>query len=276
MEYFQTIGVIGHLGMVGGTVLRFYKNSDYKVFGYDLRSPRNKKKAFSADLIFICVPTPFSWKEKKYDDSIVKKTLTQVAPGKIVIIKSTIKIGTTDKFQKTFPKLKILFNPEFLSEATAENDFTNPDRQFVGYTKKSYGQAIKVLNSLPISAYDAIMPAKEAELLKYINNVHGAIEVIEANHFYEVCQKEGLDYDRVLKGTLASKWVGVPMGRNYRNVHLRNYRGYGGKCFPKDVNAWIEYCKEQGIDATLPKAVRKMNRRVLADQGYTEKQIEKK
>ena len=193
LSYYKTIGVIGHLGMVGGTTYRYFKDSSQEVYGFDLRDQKDKKKAFSSELVFVCVPTPYHWDGRGYDGSIVEKVLKMIPEGRTVVVKSTISIGTTDKLQKSNPKLKVLFNPEFLSEATCDIDFRNPDRQFVGYTDKSYTEATKVLNMLPESPYGIILPAKEAELLKYINNMHGVLEVLESNHYWEVCQKEKLD-----------------------------------------------------------------------------------
>lgn len=273
MKYFKTIGVIGHLGMVGGTSYRFFKDQGYKVYGHDPRDPNgSKEKTFNADLIFICVPTPFNWKTKKYDDSIVENVISQVPASKTVVIKSTIHIGTTDRLQKKYPKIKILFNPEFLSEATCDMDFRNPDRQFVGYTKQSFEESNKVLNTLPLSPYNICLPAKEAELLKYINNMHGTLAVMESNHYFEVCQKEKLDYERVIKAACASKY----MNPFYHEIFHKGFRGFGGKCFPKDINSWLEYLQQEGIDDTLFKAVRDMNRRILKEQNLTESDSEKK
>ncbi len=281
LKEYKSIGIFGHKGMVGGTTFRYFKDSGFKVFGYDPASDENHKEdVVNADLIFVCVPTPFNWKDQTFDYSIVDGVLFDIATtskkqNPVVVIKSTVWIGTTNKLQEKYPTLKLLFNPEFLSESTCDMDFRNPDRQFVGYTKQSYKESTRVLNVLPESPYGVIVPAKEAELLKYINNVHGAMEVMESNHYWEVCQREGLDYDRVLKAALASKWVGVPMGRHYRVIFHKNKRGFAGKCFPKDVNSWIQYLETKNIDATLPKAIRDMNKRILAEQGYTEEESEK-
>lgn len=266
----KTVGVIGHLGMVGKNIFRWCKQNNIEVYGYDLLEPQDERDAFLSDVVFVCVPTPFNWKTKKYDGSIVESTLAKVAPGKTVVIKSTIKIGTTERLQTLFPQLKVLFNPEFLSEATCWEDFINPDRQFVGYTKESYGMATEVLNMLPESAYDVIMPSKEAELLKYVNNIHGVVEIMESNHYYDICQAEGLDYERVIKAATASKWVGCPMGRHYRVIYHKGKRGAGGHCFPKDLNAFIEYCHEKNVDASLFEGAKSYNDKLLDAQGLSE------
>jgi len=266
----NTIGVIGHTGFVGKNVFRWFIERKFETYGYSLDDTKNEKEAYSADVVFVAVPTPFDWKTRKYDGSIVEKTLEKIESGKIVVIKSTVKIGTTEKLQKQFPNLRLLFNPEFLSEATAWNDFTNPDRQFVGYTPKSYRVATEILNMLPESAYDVIMPSKEAELLKYINNIHGVVEIMESNHYYDICDSEGLDYERVIKAATASKWVGCPMGRHYRVIYHKGKRGAGGHCFPKDLNAFIEYCHEKGVDASLFEGAKAFNDKLLASQGIDE------
>jgi len=264
----KTIGIIG-LGMVGKNVFRWFTQNKYEVYGFSLDHIEDYEKAFSADVIFICVPTPFNWKTNKFDLSIVEENLKRIYPGRTVVIKSTMKIGSTEKLQSSFPELKLLFNPEFLSEVTCWEDFINPDRQFIGYTKKSYNVAIEVLNMLPESAYELICPSKEAELLKYINNMHGVLEIMESNHYYDICEKEGLDYERVIKAASASKWIGVPMGRHYRVIYHKGKRGIGGKCFVKDLSAFIEYCHENDIRCDLFEASDTFNRKILADQGIT-------
>lgn len=276
MHDMKAIGIIGHKGMVGGAVYKYFKDNGYETYGYSKSDIVEKNKVLNSDVIFVCVPTPFNWEEQAFDGGIVAQVLPEIRLGAVVVIKSTIPVGTLELLQKDNPDLKLLFNPEFLSEATAYGDFVNPDRQFVGYTKQSYDVAIAVLNLLPESAYGIIMPSKEAELLKYINNLHGALAVIEANHYYDVCEKEGLDYNRVIKASHASKWVGAPMGRQYHNIHHKGFRGFGGTCFPKDINAWLQYAKEQGLDARLMATVRDINRDLLAKQNLTEAEAEKK
>jgi UDPglucose 6-dehydrogenase len=178
-----TIGVIGYLGVVGGATYRFFKDKGYKVYGYDIKDPKDKEIAYASKIIFICVPTPFNWKSKKFDGSIVDRAISLVPKGRTAVLKSTVPIGTTDILQTKYPKIKLIFNPEFLSEVTSDQDFRKPDRQLVGYTKQSFGEAKKIMAILPKSPNNVIMPAKEAELLKYINNIHGALAVMESNHF---------------------------------------------------------------------------------------------
>lgn len=270
----SSIGVIGHLGMVGGTTFRYFKENNFKVSGFDLRDTNSDiNQVYKSDIIFVCVPTPFNWETNKHDSSIVKNVISQIPDDKIVVIKSTVQIGTTEKLQQEFPKLKLLFNPEFLSEATSDLDFSHPDRQFVGYTDKSQSVAKQVLSILPPASGSGLtMPSKQAELLKYINNMHGTLAVTEFNHYYEVCQKESIDYDSTIKAATASKYLNP----SYTNIWHKGYRGFGGKCFPKDINTWLIYLQQNNIDDTLFRAVRDVNRRILKEQKLTEEEVEKK
>ena len=269
----KTCGVVGYTGMVGGVVYKYFQ-SKMPTFGYSGKDKSGEEATNSADIIFISVPTPYRWGGIGYDDAIVDEALNKIKDGAIVVIKSTIQIGRTDYFQLKYPNLRILFNPEFLSELSAYGDFISPDRQFVGYTKQSYSVAIDVLHLLPESPYDLLCPAKEAELLKFINNMHGVIEVMESNHYFDVCEKEGLNYDRVIKAAMASKWVGPSMGRHYRTIFHKGYRGVGGTCFPKDLNSWLDYCERIGIDAGLLRAAKDVNVKLLEAQGLTEAKSE--
>jgi UDPglucose 6-dehydrogenase len=276
MDKNKTISVIG-LGMVGGTVYKYYLSKGYTVKGW---SPSHQLNTMAdvneSDYIFICVPTPFDWKTKKYDLSILEETLQKInGRDKKVIIKSTVPPTTTIKLQEKYNHLLLFFNPEFLSEATAQTDFINPDRQVVGYTPKSYYKALEVLHILPLSPHDVLMTSTEAEIIKYVNNFHGALMVIFSNFIYDVCNKTNSNFERVKKTAMASKWVGSPMGRMYWDVLHGGFRGYGGKCFPKDINNLIKWCKENKIDAEILLATQKANVRILKSQNLDEQKAEK-
>jgi len=274
------ISIIGHTGVVGKRVYEWFKKSiypKYKVMGLSI-----DKQTYSwdeinrdADYIFIAVPTPFDWKKKEYKTNIVEEVLDKIVGKKKVIIKSTVVPGTTDILQKKYPELLLFFNPEFLSEKTAEADFINPDRQIIGYTNKSYCYAQEILHLLPQSPYDVIMNASEAEVCKYVNNFHGALMVIFSNFFYDVCEKLGSNYETVKKASIASKWVGSPMGRMYWEVFHKGKRGYGGTCFPKDINSLIKWCKENKINTEIIEATQKANVRMLKSQDLNEQVLEK-
>lgn len=272
------IAVIGYTGMVGGTTYKWFRKQGYKVMGLTSSTQTHSWDEINeqADWIFVAVPTPFDWNTKKVNTKILEQTLVKIKPGKKVIHKCTAPPGTTERLQKKFPKIKLLFNPEFLSEVTCEQDFSNPDRQIIGYTKQSYSVALDALNILPESPHSVIMKASEAEITKFINNIHGSTMVIFSNFFYDISQQfMDLNFDRIIKAATASKWVGSPMGRMYWDVFHGGFRGYGGSCFPKDVNMLIKWSKEMGLPHELLEASKKANVRILKSQGMTEEDAEK-
>ena len=270
----KVLGVIGHTGMVGSEVYTYFKSKKYSVLGLSV----DRREGFSnsswdeinnkCDIIFVCVPTPYNFRKKSPDFSIVENVLNKITGRKIVVIKSTVWPGFSNKMKNKYPKLKIVFNPEFLSRKTAKKDFENPDRQIVGYTGNSKKNAETVLKLLPKGKYSKIVKSDEAELIKYAHNVFGSIAIIYANHLYEVSEKLKIDYNQIKDGFTASEFIGKGISR-YMNVFHNDKRGFGGPCFPKDVNSYIKFCKSIGVDAELPIAAWKADVRILDEQNIS-------
>jgi len=253
------IGICG-TGMVGGAIKKYFENKqDYEVFSYDKgKNEGSMEEVNKADYIYICVPTPFD-KKNGCDTSIVRGVVNQIKDGKVVIIKSTVIPGTTEAIQSQRPELKMMFNPEFLTEITADQDMNYPDRQIIGYTKESYKHTKDVIQQLPLAPFERIMPASEAEMVKYFGNVWFSTKVIFANQIYDICEKAGIDYDTVMAGAAADKRI----GRTHLKVMHRGYRGYGNmkvsKCLPKDTKALIKLANRLGVNVDGIKATDKMN-----------------
>lgn len=245
------IGIVG-VGMVGGAVYAYYPDA----VPYDIKHyPENKEKVNETDIIFIAVPTPFESGGVGFDLSYVKTALSNIHGEKIIILKSTVWPGTTTDLQKKYLQHKIIFNPEFLREASAKDDFIKPNRQIVGYTAQSKDIAEDVMSILPRAPYEKIVPATEAEMAKYFGNIFLASKVIFANQMYDLCQKVGIDYDIV--SDIAAKDPRI--GQSHLDVLHNNYRGYGGACFPKDTRALIQYADSKGVDMKMLKLMEDIN-----------------
>ena len=256
------IGIIG-VGMVGGALLHYFKKKRINPFLYDKgKKLGSLQEVNKADVIFVCVPTPFT-KKKGFDLSYVKDAISHIKGKKIIVIKSTVWPGTTEIFQEKHPQHKFLFNPEFLSEATADKDMQNPDIQIIGYTKNSYEIAENILKILPLAPYKQIVPAKEAEMLKYFCNTLFSTEVIFANQMYDLCQRIGVNYNSIVEAASASRMIN---GSHLRVWH-KGYRGYGGKCLPKDIRALIQFADKKGVDLKLHKVAEKINNKLMKEQG---------
>ncbi len=155
-------GIIG-VGMVGGALRRYFeKISEIKPFLYDKgKNLGSMQEVNQADIIFICVPTPFNKETNYFDLSYIKDAFSKIEGNKIVVNKSTALPGTTEYLQRKYPQHKILNNPEFLTELTADQDMSYPARQLVGYTEKSYNVAKDVLQVLPLAPLrESCLPLK--------------------------------------------------------------------------------------------------------------------
>lgn len=258
-------GIIG-VGMVGGALKKYFENKkEYQLFLYDKKGIGSLEELNQADFIYICLPTPYK-ENLGCDTSIIEEAIKQIQGEKTIIIKSTVIPGTTDVLQKKYPQHKFLVNPEFLTELTADQDMNYPDRQIVGYTEKSYTIAKDILQQLPLAPFERILPAKEAEMVKYFGNTWFSTKVIFANQMYDLCKKLGIDYERVMDGAAADKRI----GRTHLKVWHKGYRGYGGKCLPKDIRAFIRFADELGINLELHKVVEKINNQLMKEQAIND------
>ena len=255
------IGIIG-LGMVGEPIRRLFDEKrgfkrGVNLFCYDADPTKGYFDGYNlADIIFISVPTPPN-PDGSCNTSIVESVVAGIKGERIIVIKSTVPPGTTEGFQKKHPQHKFLFNPEFLTESQAWEDFLKPVRQIVGYTEKSKDVALAVLNLLPISYYQSPWlvstykvrgyTATEAEVIKYASNVFGAIKVSFGNMLFDVCDgiriPGGLEvnYENVRDALGADPRIGPA----WLDVNHGSYRGFGGYCFPKDLRAFTEFCKSK-------------------------------
>lgn len=269
------------LGMVGTPLKRYFEERrKYKrgktLFLYDIDP---KKKFFDdinrARIVFVCVPTPPK-ANGAVDLSAIDQTFSMLRGEKIVVIKSTVPPGTSAQYQEKFPRFKILFNPEFLTEKNAWNDFLHPNRQLIGWTQESRKEASKVLALLPTAPLASpsrafSMTSTEAEIVKYASNMFLARKVTFANAIYDIASFHGGNYDHIRLGIAADPRI----GSSHLAVKHNGYRGYGGFCFPKDTDALIHHCDENGLRhcVDLFQSDRDFNRKILALQKLTNKQV---
>lgn len=269
----EKIGIVGG-GVVGGALKKFFPEA----LVYDKYKPFDPiAEVGKARFIFICVPTPYNGDLDLsiMDDAIANTVNYLVYPAnQLIVIKSTVWAGTTQKYQDKYPQANFAFSPEFLRDRTAEQDFKNPDRQIVGYTKRTKGSPLlsRLLEILPKAPYEKIMPVESAELIKYAGNTFLALQVIFANQIYDICQAQDINYDEVKAAIKADKRIGKShweiwhtessLAHNQTEV----YRGYGGKCFPKDINSLIAGGEKLGVDVSLFEAGKSVNLKLNQDK----------
>ncbi|MFB6212668.1 MAG: hypothetical protein ABEI53_02515 [Candidatus Magasanikbacteria bacterium] len=270
MAQFNKIGIIG-VGYVGSTLKKWFENKENtEVFLYDkykeIGSPKEVNKA---EVIFVAVPTPYRKEKTKpsdseslvegYDDSAVRDAISNISEHKIVVIKSSVLPGSTEKFSEQNPNKTFLFNPEFLVQRTAWQDFTNPHRQIIGVTdKKSKKIAKDILDLLPDAPFEKIINSGEAEMTKFFSNTFLALRVVFANQMYDLCEKLDIDYEPVVE----CAGHDTRIGHSHFDVFHGEKRGYGGACLPKDTNSLLELANEVGADLELLEKMREINEKL--------------
>ena len=275
------VGIIG-VGMVGTPLKRYFEERRGFIRGTTLfLFDADPKKGFaddvnSADVIFISVPTPRGENGAAKIDA-VEDAFRRLDGNKIAVIKSTVPPGTSEYFQRKFPQHKVLFNPEFLTERQAWEDFVKPDRQIVGFTNESIDAAHAVLSLLPkapfmspwgVNTYRPVkITATEAEIIKYGGNVYFSRKITFANALAMLAENHGVNYDNIRVGMAADYRI----GDSHLDVTHGGYRGFGGYCFPKDLNALIMHMKQRGLHdaAELLREDWEFNKKLLASQGLT-------
>ena len=262
------IGIIGN-GFVGNAIHQGMKEH-FEVLIYD-KDPSKKINTFSrvseAEIIFICVPTPMT-EDGDFDLRIVKDTVSRFITPKILVIKSTITPSAAQILVDKYPMHSLVFNPEFLTERTAVRDFQNPSRIVLGgndqYSVQKVEEMYRVL--FPSKLLEIIKTdVKTACFIKYFSNCFFAAKVSIMNEFRQVADAAGIDWNTALNGLLTSGWVN-PMHTLVPGPD-GDY-GFGGKCFPKDINAFMSYCQEMGIDPKMLQAAWNKNLEVRKNSNW--------
>ena len=269
----MNIGIVGQ-GFVGTAVYEGLKQY-HKIETYDIAKASTCKSleelVETSDVIFVCLPTPMK-SNGSCHIGIVEDTLLSldtINKCKTVVVKSTVSPGTTEMWNKKFKNIQIVFNPEFLTEANSIEDFKNQNRIIIGANRK-VGALIKskyskVFPKVPIIKTSSTI----AEMVKYFTNCFLAMKVSYANEMYQICEKLDIDYDKVVEYAVRDERIGI----SHLNVPGPDGDfGFGGHCFPKDLNALIHLAEKQGLglDINVLKAILDTNNRQRSDRDWEE------
>ena len=236
------IGFIGQ-GWIGKSYADNFEVRGYDVVRYSLEKPwvKNKDRIKDCDITFIAVWTPTT--PEGFDISVVKSVLPLIGEGKTAVIKSTVLPGTTQMLQKQFPKITLLFGPEFLSINSHVHDAAHPFVNLVGMPiedSRHYLAAERVMKVLPRAPYSSICKSAEAEIFKYTHNASGYTQVILFNIMYDLAEKFGASWDVINKAIQHDPLI----SKRYSNPIHKSGRGAGGGCFIKDVAALRGHVKK--------------------------------
>ena len=226
-----------------------------------------------SDVIFVSVPTP-SNTDGSINLDIVYDVFNNIEKCReegsepVLLLRSTVTPGTTRKLQIGFHNLRIVFNPEFLTERSAKLDFINQSRFVLGGNvvdttivaelyKWRFGQHIPVIKT----------DYETAELIKYMNNTFFATKVSFMNEMKLVSDEVGANWEHCVEGFSLDGRV----GHSHLNVPGPDGKmGYGGSCFPKDIQAMINFMNRMGVSPNVLEGSWKTNLEVRPEEDWKE------
>ncbi|MCB9898175.1 MAG: UDP-glucose/GDP-mannose dehydrogenase family protein [Planctomycetes bacterium] len=218
----------------------------------------------ASDIVFIAVGTPpgeDGSADLKYVLAVARATGKAANGPKILVDKSTVPVGTADKVRaaaqaETEHPMTVVSNPEFLKEGAAIDDFMKPDRVVIGsddeYARDMMHRLYEpFVHDNPNKIIH--MDVKSAELTKYAANAMLATRISFMNEIANICERVGADVTKIRTGIGSDSRIGMPF--------LYAGCGYGGSCFPKDVQAIVKTAAEYGYDFKILQAVEEVNAR---------------
>jgi len=247
-----------------------------KKYERNIKFTKNLNNAISkSEVVFITVGTP-SKKNGSIDMMHFKESIKEVANRldgyKVVVNKSTVPVGAGDWVKNEIKKhyngdFSVISNPEFLKEGSAIKDFLEPDRIIIGVEdEKSKEIMLDIYSS--IKTQKIITDIKSAELIKYTANAFLATKISFINEIANICERVGGDVKKVAEGIGADKRI----GKDFLSAGI----GYGGSCFPKDIDGLIKIADHKKYNFQILKAVMKVNKNQQKNFIRKIKQILKK
>ena len=267
------IGIIGN-GFVGSAIMHGFilHVDDIMIYDKDPKRSTHKMEELvkESDVIFVCVPTPM-FESGEADLSIVNSVAEELSSyecisEKVVVIKSTIVPGTTEALAASFKHMNFVFNPEFLTERKARLDFINTARIVLGSDKKEALEKVEELYRRRFP-YTKIIKTDfgTAQLIKYMANCFFATKVSFMNEMYQICEAIEGNWEEALEGFITDGRIG--------NSHIDvpghdGDMGFGGKCFPKDLNAMIKKAESLGVKPLVMQGAWEKNKDVIKNLDW--------
>jgi len=224
-----------------------------------------------AQIIFMALPTPPGGDgaaDLSYILGAAKDISKLITEYKVIVNKSTVPVGTADKVKAVFAEntsieVDVVSNPEFLREGVAVDDFMKPDRVVLGTKSEKAKKLMTELYGPYVRQGNPIlfMDERSSELTKYAANSFLATKITFMNEIANLCELVGADVDAVRKGIGSDERIGKRF--------LFPGVGYGGSCFPKDVQALVKSSDDYAYDFQILKSVMEVNERqktILVDK----------
>jgi len=249
----MNIGLVGK-GFVGDAVYQNLKNK-YEFCIYDIdvtkRNVNSIKELTSlSKIIFVALPTPMK-KDGSCDLSIIfnaMKDINNNYDDNIIILKSTVVPGTCKEILDKYPNLRLVFSPEFLTEANYVDDFKKCNRVILGGDFKDTIECSNMFKEVFPNKHYLFTDHNTSEMVKYFINNFLSVKVMFANEMKQICDASNISYNEVKNLALFDD----RLGKSHFMVPGPDQElGFGGTCFPKDINAMIKYATTMGVDAHI-------------------------
>jgi|TARA_B100001105_G_scaffold114868_1_gene92030 UDPglucose 6-dehydrogenase len=267
------IGILGQ-GYVGSAIKVGFETHYKNISTFDKYNKSRctvsslKELTESSEVIFVCLPTPMK-ENGECDIGIVEKEIEKInkysTHKKIVVIKSTVPPDTTKRINNNNKNIDVIFNPEFLTERNFIEDFKKQNRIVLGGNKKPVDTVQQVYTKVFPNTTIIKTDSTTAEMIKYFTNTFLATKVSFANEMKIICDQIDVNYDQVLEYSLYDKRLGKS---HWAVPGPDNKLGFGGSCFPKDINALIYFSKQKGLDLDLLKSVWETNLKVRPEKDW--------
>jgi UDPglucose 6-dehydrogenase len=264
----MSIGIIGQ-GFVGNAIYQKFKNY-YNILTYDLDESKcnsSEEEVFNCEIVFICLPTPMAT-DGKCVTTLITSTLAALNTNnktKIAVIKSTVIPGSVKKWNKTYDNLQVVFNPEFLTEANAVEDYNNQNRIILGGPRPSTTKLKPLFSKVFPKAHIIKTDSTHAEMVKYLTNTFLATKVSFANEMYEICEGLNIDYDKVVEYATYDERLGKS---HWAVPGPDGDFGFGGHCFPKDLSALLRLAEDLDTTDNVISAVEQTNYKVRKNRNW--------
>ena len=259
------VGIIGN-GFVGeAQAFAFSPTYEIKIYDVDpLKSLNTLDEVHDCDVVFVCVPSPMN-EDGSQNLTYIYDVFDKAKTKAVYVIKSTVIPGTTRLLQEKYKDLSIVFSPEFLTQRTAKLDMMTQARVIFGgddisteALEKFYSKRFKNRNYIHTDP-------TTAELIKYMNNTFFATKVSFMNEFKILANKLGVDWETAVWGFASDH----RLGDSHLDVPGPDGKlGFGGTCFPKDINAIIDVANSNGVDMKVLKAAWKTNLEVRPEKDW--------
>ena len=261
----EKIGIIG-CGFVGSAIAAgFSLKADVRIFDKQYPVYGTLKAVCEQDILFLCLPTPQRSEIGRPDMTFIHEAIQSIKKeikdtNKIIVIKSTILPGTCRSLTGMYPQFDFIANPEFLTARSAKLDFINSSRVVIGGENQIACCRLGALYS-QINGHSPIFFCswEAAELVKYAANCFLAMKISYFNEIYDVCQELKCNYNEVKEMVLADGRI----GNSHHEVPGHDGdRGFGGSCFPKDIEAFTWWADMKGLLLDTLEAAKKVNKRI--------------